>query len=149
MSAPTLEQLLENDEIKFAVVFPDGTTPEQAHLLQQVFQIGYERGREAAPPADAQQAREARIKTLALLNKRDAPNWGDVQEIGRIALTLEAERDEAVSICLWVAALDKVPTEDRVEWVNAMTVRYLEVADLRRAALVSACPAGNTEDERG
>lgn len=50
---------------------------------------------------------------------------------------VRAERDEAVSLALWLAALDAVEIERRIEWVARITALYEATASARAVSATS------------
>jgi hypothetical protein len=85
------------------------------------------------------------------ISKRKAAAWDafvalrDTLTSTPDAETAHRERDEAVDIALWLAALDRVPIEERTEWVSTLRDRYEEIRAIR--ALDAAAIAAGVTDE--
>lgn len=89
-------------------------------------------------------AREAAAALEAA--ERDRDSWGLIIAALEIragdaevrAAAAEKERDEAVGIALWLAALDAVQIENRVAWVARLTASYDYMAAKRRDLFAAA-----------
>ena len=78
---------------------------------------------------------EADGGTYADLTRDDVEKIREL--IQRLALAVPAPTDtltEALERAFWIAAIDRVPIEERIEWVATMLARYEEVAALRDAS---------------